>query len=37
MQRLNRVLHDECQRNGFTFVDNISVSENDLWVDIIYL
>ena len=31
MQRLNRVLHDECQRNGFTFVDNGAVTENDQW------
>ena len=32
MQRLNRALYDECRRNGFTFVDNDAVTENDLWV-----
>ena len=30
MQRLNRAL---CRRNGFTFVDNGAVTENDLWFD----
>ena len=33
MQRLNRALNDECRRNGFTFVGNGAVTENDLWVD----
>ena len=37
MQRLNRALYDECRRNGFTFVDNDLVTENDLWVDGIHL
>ena len=37
MQRLNRALYDECRRNGFTFVDNGAVTENDQWVDGIYL
>ena len=37
MQRLNRALYDECRRNGFTFVDNGVVTENDLWVDGIHL
>ena len=37
MQRLNRVLYDECQQNGFTFVDNGPVTEDDLWADGIYL
>ena len=37
MQRLNRALYDECRRNGFTFVDNGAVTENDLWVDGIHL
>ena len=37
MQRLNRALHDECRRNGFTFVDNGAVTETDLWVDGIHL
>ena len=27
----------KCQRNGFTFVDNDVVNENDLWVDGIHL
>ena len=29
MQRLNRVLYDECRRNGFTFVDNGAVAKNN--------
>ena len=37
MQRLNRALYDECQRNGFTFVENGAITENDLWVDGIHL
>ena len=37
MQRLNRALYDECRRNGFIFVDNVAVTENDLWVDGIHL
>ena len=37
MQRLNRALYDECSRNGFAFVDNGAVTENDLWVDGIHL
>ena len=37
MQKLNRALYDECRRNGFTFVDNGAVTENDIWVEGIYL
>ena len=37
MQRLNSALYDECRRNGFTFVDNGAVTENDLWADGIHL
>ena len=37
MQRLNRALYDKCRRIGFTFVDIGAVTENDLWVDGIYL
>ena len=37
MQKLNRALYDECRRNGFTFVDNSAVTENDIWVEGIYL
>ena len=37
VQRLNSALYDECRRNGFTFVDNGAVTENDLWVDGIHL
>ena len=37
MQRLNRALYDEYRRNGFTFVDNGAVTENDLWVDRMHL
>ena len=37
MQRLSRAMYDECGQNGFTFVDNGAVTENDLWVDEIHL
>ena len=37
MKRLNKALYDECQRNGFTFVNNGAVTENDLWLDGIHL
>ena len=37
MQRLNRALYDKCRRIGFTFVHFGAVTENDLWVDGIYL
>ena len=37
MQRLNKALYDECQRNGFTFANNGAVTENDLWFDGIHL
>ena len=37
MQKLNRALYDECRRNGFTSVDNGAVTENDIWVEGIYL
>ena len=30
MQRLNSALYEDCRRNGFTFVDNGVVTENDL-------
>ena len=37
MQRLNRAPYDECRQNGFTFLDNRAVTENDLWLDGIHL
>ena len=37
MQRLKRALYDECRRIGFTFIDNGTVTENDLWIDGIHL
>ena len=37
MQRLNRTMYEECGQNGFTFVDNGAVTQNDLWVDGIHL
>ena len=37
MRRLNRALYGECRRNGFTFVDNGAITENDLWVNGIHL
>ena len=33
MQKLNRALHDECRRNGLTFVNNGAVTENGYSVD----
>ena len=40
LQRLNGCmikLYDGYRRNGFTFADNGSVTENDLWVDGVHL
>ena len=37
IQQLNGLLFDECRRNGFKFVDNWAVSENDLWTDGIHM
>ena len=37
IQQLNSLLFDECRRNGFKFVDNGAVSENDLWADGIHM
>ena len=34
---LNGFLFDECERNGFNFADSESVSEIDLWTDVIRL
>ena len=37
IQRLNRALYDECRQNDFKYVSNGAVTENDLWIDWIYL
>ena len=37
MQRLNIALYDECRQNGFIFVDNGAVTENDLWYGLMEL
>ena len=37
IQQLNGLLFDECRRNGLKFVDNVAVSEIDLWTDGIHI
>ena len=35
--KLNNLLHEECVKNGFYFIDNSGVTERDLWKDGIHM
>ena len=35
--KVNNLLHEECVKNGFYFIDNSAVTERDLWKDGVHM